>query len=322
MVTDSGVTTTTAYTGGTVYENGSLKFINHAEGYIEPEGAGGYDYIYQHKDIWGNTRITYADADDDGSINTSEIRREQNYYPFGLEHRGYNSSITGVKNNLKTYQGQEFTDDLNLNIHEWKYRISDPTIGRFWQIDPLAEDYTYNSTYAFQENKMGMGVELEGLELAEWYRGGTEDPNYKSSPGAELTVIAFVGIVAAAAVGLEVAGAYIVEEITEAVVEEATGVPIITDPVDIVEQGVKKTIKEGAETVTKKTNKTIKEQASDIKKNLNDGKNSVTVKTTDGKVHYDLDGATHKGVETLTCKDLLRIQILMEKLFIIKIEKM
>lgn len=33
-------------------------------------------------------------------------------------------------------------------------------------IDPLAEEYAYNSTYAFQENKMGMGRELEGLELA------------------------------------------------------------------------------------------------------------------------------------------------------------
>nr|WP_299892375.1 peptidoglycan DD-metalloendopeptidase family protein [uncultured Lacinutrix sp.] len=91
--------------------------------------------------------------------------REQNYYPFGLEHKGYNSVIQGVKNNLKTYQGQEFTEDLGLNTHEWKYRISDPAIGRFWQIDPLSEDYVYNSTYAFQENKMGMGVELEGLEL-------------------------------------------------------------------------------------------------------------------------------------------------------------
>ncbi|WP_123902435.1 hypothetical protein [Epilithonimonas hispanica] len=32
-------------------------------------------------------------------------------------------------------------------------------------IDPLAEKYAYNSTYAFQENKMGLGRELEGLEL-------------------------------------------------------------------------------------------------------------------------------------------------------------
>jgi hypothetical protein len=32
-------------------------------------------------------------------------------------------------------------------------------------IDPLATKYEYNSPYAFQENKMGMGRELEGLEL-------------------------------------------------------------------------------------------------------------------------------------------------------------
>ena len=33
-------------------------------------------------------------------------------------------------------------------------------------VDPLAEKYAYNSTYAFQENKMGLGRELEGLELS------------------------------------------------------------------------------------------------------------------------------------------------------------
>ncbi|PID68470.1 MAG: hypothetical protein CR989_05190, partial [Flavobacteriales bacterium] len=42
---------------------------------------------------------------------------------------------------------------------------SDPTIRRFWHVDPLAKDYVYNSTYAFQENKLGMGIELEGAEL-------------------------------------------------------------------------------------------------------------------------------------------------------------
>ncbi|MBG6133794.1 hypothetical protein IWQ47_005283 [Aquimarina sp. EL_43] len=46
--------------------------------------------------------------------------------------------------------------------------MSDRSIGRFWQIDPLSEDYTYNATYAFQENKMGLGVELEGLEVGSW----------------------------------------------------------------------------------------------------------------------------------------------------------
>ncbi len=154
--------------GNYIYENNILKQISHPEGYIEPNGSS-WQYVYRYADIWGNTRITYADDNNDGNIDAStEIRREQNYYPFGLEHKGYNNMLSGVKNNLKTYQGQEFTEDLGLNTHEWRYRISDPAIGRFWQVDPLAEDYMYNSTYAFQENKMGMGVELEGLEFVGW----------------------------------------------------------------------------------------------------------------------------------------------------------
>ncbi|MDB9954023.1 DUF6443 domain-containing protein [Flavobacteriaceae bacterium] len=95
----------------------------------------------------------------------SEIVKESNYYPFGLKHKGYNNVVNGTENNFKTFQGQELTEDLGLNIHEWKYRVSYPDIGCFWQVDPLASDYVYNSTYAFQENKLGMGTELEGKEL-------------------------------------------------------------------------------------------------------------------------------------------------------------
>ena len=104
-------------------------------------------------------------------MSQNEIVSETNYYPFGLAHKGYNEHVnsTNLGENWK-YQGQERTTDMNLNIDEWKYRVSDPAIGRFWQIDPLAEDYYYNSTYAFQENKLGMGTELEGkeLQLAPW----------------------------------------------------------------------------------------------------------------------------------------------------------
>jgi len=81
-----------------------------------------------------------------------------------MEHRGYNNVTQGARNNLKTYQDQEFTEDLGLDTHEWKFRISDPAIGRFWQIDPLAEKYSYNGTYNFSENRIIDGVELEGLE--------------------------------------------------------------------------------------------------------------------------------------------------------------
>jgi hypothetical protein len=38
----------------------------------------------------------------------------------------------------------------------------------FYSVDPLASQYAYNTVYAFQENKFGSGVELEGAELKEF----------------------------------------------------------------------------------------------------------------------------------------------------------
>lgn len=75
----------------------------------------------------------------------------------------------GVTENMIKFQGQEFTtkefsDGSGLEMYEFKYRMHDPQIGRFWQSDPLAHDYRYNSPYAFSENRVTSGVELEGLE--------------------------------------------------------------------------------------------------------------------------------------------------------------
>lgn len=93
------------------------------------------------------------------------LKKRINYYPFGLKHKGYNNVINGTENNYKTFQGQEISKELGYNMLEFKYRHYDPATARFVAIDPLAMDYVYNSTYAFQENKLGMGTELEGKEL-------------------------------------------------------------------------------------------------------------------------------------------------------------
>ena len=163
IVDDNGNITTTDYAKGYIYENNTLKRFFHPEGYVEPVGND-FSYVYQYKDLKNTVRLAYNDADGNGTISQGEIKREYNYYPFGLTHVGYNNVVVGVENNTETFQGQEFTKDLNLNTHHWKYRVSDPSLGRFWQIDPLAMDYVYNSTYAFSENRVIDGVELEGLE--------------------------------------------------------------------------------------------------------------------------------------------------------------
>jgi RHS repeat-associated protein len=96
---------------------------------------------------------------------------QKDYYAFGLEIPGLSTSALKynyLPNKKKTFQGQEHNTDFGLDVLEFKYRMDDPEIGRFWQVDPLADQYTYNSTYDFSENKVTSHVELEGLE-AEWY---------------------------------------------------------------------------------------------------------------------------------------------------------
>ncbi|UKB86419.1 HNH endonuclease [Chryseobacterium sp. MEBOG06] len=59
-------------------------------------------------------------------------------------------------------QGQEKQEDTKWSSFKW--RNYDPTIGRFFNIDPLSEKYAYQSHYNFSENRVVDGRELEGLE--------------------------------------------------------------------------------------------------------------------------------------------------------------
>jgi len=163
IVKEGTVTTTTNYLGGFQYKDNILEFFPTAEGYVKNTN-GTLSYVFQYKDHLGNTRVSYAQ---NPITHVLEIIDENNYYPFGLKHNGYNNYVTSTNSASKyKYQGQERQDELSLNWDSFKWRNYDYAIGRFMCIDPLAEKYPYNSTYAIQENKMGMGIELEGLELA------------------------------------------------------------------------------------------------------------------------------------------------------------
>ena len=65
------------------------------------------------------------------------------------------------------FQGQEKDDELKGegNSLNYTFRMHDPRVGRFFAIDPLFKKYAYNSPYAFSENRLIDGVELEGLEV-------------------------------------------------------------------------------------------------------------------------------------------------------------
>ena len=66
-----------------------------------------------------------------------------------------------------SFQGQEKDDevkDIKGGSINYKYRMHDPRVGRFFAIDPLAGSYPWNSPYAFSENRVIDAIELEGLE--------------------------------------------------------------------------------------------------------------------------------------------------------------
>ncbi|MEW4923136.1 DNA/RNA non-specific endonuclease [Algibacter sp. 2305UL17-15] len=66
------------------------------------------------------------------------------------------------------FQGQEMDDEVKGegNSLNYKYRMQDPRVGRFFAVDPLTHSYPWNSSYAFSENMVIQFVELEGLEIS------------------------------------------------------------------------------------------------------------------------------------------------------------
>ena len=147
-------TTTTDYANGFIYENNVLQFFNQPEGYVEisspPSGELEGAYVYQYKDHLGNIRLSYSDANHDGSITAStEIKEENNYYPFGLKHKGYNSNINGTHHKYM-FSGKEFDESFQtLNTYDFGARNYDPALGRWMNVDPLAEQMRRHSPYNY-----------------------------------------------------------------------------------------------------------------------------------------------------------------------------
>src|SRR5690606_36885551 len=87
------------------------------------------------------------------------------YYPFGMLVPNRNKATT--EKHRYRFQGQERDDEVKGegNSINYTFRIHDPRVGRFLSLDPLPSIYPHNSPYAFSENRVIDGVELEGKEF-------------------------------------------------------------------------------------------------------------------------------------------------------------
>ncbi len=64
------------------------------------------------------------------------------------------------------FQGQEMDNEVKGegNSINYKFRMHDPRVGRFFATDPLTKDYPHYTSYSFSGNKVIAFRELEGLE--------------------------------------------------------------------------------------------------------------------------------------------------------------
>ncbi|WP_371922981.1 RHS repeat domain-containing protein [Flavobacterium sp. B183] len=139
----------------------TLQFFPTAEGYYDDIYK---KYVYQYKDHLGNVRVSYAK---NPVTQVLEIIEENNYYPFGLKHAGYNDYV--ATNNKYKYNGKELQDELGLGVYDYGFRNFDPALGRWMNIDPLAELYVGITPYSYTFNNPVRFIDPDGRYVDDSY---------------------------------------------------------------------------------------------------------------------------------------------------------
>lgn len=179
----------TDYLSGFQYKDEKLQFFPHAEGYVDCTISNDiriFNYVYNYTDHLGNIRLSYT-MQPDTNPPVLTILEENHYYPFGLKHTNYNSDTReyfsketggvkiaqippgGILNNITPkyqykYNGKELQDELGLNFYDYGARNYDPAIGRWMNIDPLAETSRRWSPYTYCYNNPIMFTDPDGME--------------------------------------------------------------------------------------------------------------------------------------------------------------
>ena len=124
-----------------------MEAIYHAEGRVSWQGSG-YRYEYTLRDHLGNSRVMFADLNADNEVDETEILQQNHYYPFGMNMEG----IWPGGTNKYQYNGNEAQSEVDHNVSDFNFRTYDAGIGRFWQVDILADWATDLTPYRFGFN--------------------------------------------------------------------------------------------------------------------------------------------------------------------------
>jgi RHS repeat-associated protein len=176
VFSNNGNKTITNYANGFVYDDISMEYFTTSEGYYNITGnsSGNItgDYVFQYKDHLGNVRLSYTDRNNDGDLdvttdpNNNELIEEDNYYPFGLKHKGYNNVTSSNGNSTAQkfgFGGKELQDELGLDWYDVSARNYDPALGRWMNLDPLAEKMRRHSPYNYGFDNPIYFIDYDGM---------------------------------------------------------------------------------------------------------------------------------------------------------------
>ena len=96
-----------------------------------------------------------------GNAAQTLIVEESNYYPFGLKHKGYNNVINGTHHPYG-FGGKEENDELGLGWLDFGARNYDASLGRWMNLDPMADKMYDWSPYNYVLNNPLIFIDPNG----------------------------------------------------------------------------------------------------------------------------------------------------------------
>ena len=145
----------TYYRGPLVYSGNNLLYLVHPEG-LTRKSTIGFVYYYAKRDHLGSTRVLCH-----ASGNTLVADQATGYYPFGLAHGHGNLNLNRYLFSGKELQDQSLGGKL-LGLYDFGSRFYDPTLGRWFNVDPKLE---FVSPYGYCANNPVLYIDPNGEDI-------------------------------------------------------------------------------------------------------------------------------------------------------------